>query len=49
MHDVHAARSQQGSSHGLGDRVVQADERLGRLVLTMAAALITFLADDGDS
>jgi hypothetical protein len=49
MHGVHATRSQQGSSHGLGNRAVEADERLGRLVLTMAAALITFLADDGGS
>jgi hypothetical protein len=47
MHGVPAARGQQGSSHGLADRPIEADERLARLVLTTAAALITFLADDG--
>jgi hypothetical protein len=46
MHGLPAARAQQGSSHGLGDRPVEADERLARLVLTVAAALITFMADD---
>jgi hypothetical protein len=47
MHGLPAARGQQGSSHGLGDRPIEADARLARLVLTVAAALITFLADDG--
>jgi roadblock/LC7 domain-containing protein len=47
MHGVPAARGQQGSSHGLADRPVEADERLARLVLTMAAAWIVFLADGG--
>ena len=46
MHGLPAARGQQGSSHGLGTDPVEADERLARLVLTIAAALITFLADD---
>ncbi|MCW3101540.1 MAG: hypothetical protein JWL77_7158, partial [Chthonomonadaceae bacterium] len=44
---VPAARGQQGSAHGLGERPVEADERLARLVLTTAAASVTFLADDG--
>lgn len=46
MHGLPATRSQQGSSHGLGTGPLEADERLARLVLTIAAALITFLADD---
>jgi hypothetical protein len=44
-HAVPAARGQQGSSHGLGDKPPKADERLARLVLTTTAAWITFLAD----
>jgi Abortive infection C-terminus len=47
MHGLPATRGQQGSSHGLGTAPIEADERLARLVLTIAAALITFLADDG--
>ncbi len=47
MHAVPAARGQEGSAHGLGDREAGADERLARLVIAITAALITFLADDG--
>lgn len=47
MHGVPATRGQHGSSHGMADRPVEADERLARLVLTTAAAFIAFLADDG--
>lgn len=43
MHGIPAIRAQEGSSHGLGDRAGLADERLARLVLTMTAAVITFL------
>lgn len=49
MHGLPAARGQQGSSHGLGTAPIEADERLARLVLTIAAALITFLADDASA
>jgi hypothetical protein len=48
MHAVNAARSQQGSAHGLGGRPPEADERLARFVLTTTAALITLLADDSE-
>jgi hypothetical protein len=48
MHGIPAIRAQEGSSHGLGDRTGLADERLARLILTMTAAVIVFLADDGD-
>jgi hypothetical protein len=46
MHGIPATRSQEGSSHGLGDRPGLADERLARLVLTTTAAVITFLVDE---
>jgi hypothetical protein len=48
MHGIPAIRGQEGSSHGLGDRTGLADERLARLVLTMTAAVVVFLADDGN-
>lgn len=44
MQGLPAARGQQGSAHGLGDTPTEADEHLARLVLTMAAAFIVFLA-----
>lgn len=47
MHGIPAIRAQEGSAHGLADRPALADERLARLVLTMTAAVIAFLADDG--
>lgn len=46
MHGLPAARAQQGSAHGLGPKPVEADERLARLVLVMAAAFIVFLTAD---
>lgn len=47
MHAIPAIRGQEGSSHGLGDRTGLADERLARLVVTMTAAVVVFLAGDG--
>lgn len=44
MHAVPAVRGQQGSSHGLADRPVEADEELARLILTIAASFIVFFA-----
>lgn len=44
MNLVPAVRGQQGSSHGLGDREVQADEHLAQLVVSTAAAFIVFIA-----
>ena len=44
MHGIPAIRGQEGSSHGRGDRPTAANERLAQLVLTMTAAVITFLA-----
>jgi hypothetical protein len=46
MHGIPAIRGQEGSSHGLGDRTGLADERLARLVITMTAAVVVFLAHD---
>lgn len=46
MHAVPAARGQQGSAHGLGPNPSEADERLARLVLVVAAAFIVFIAAD---
>jgi hypothetical protein len=46
MHSLPAARGQQGSAHGMGDREIEADERLARLAITIAAGFIVFLADD---
>jgi hypothetical protein len=46
MHGLPAARGQQGSAHGMGPKPVEADERLARLVLVMAAAFIVFLTSD---
>ncbi len=44
MNLVPAVRGQQGSSHGLGDRQVEADEDLAQLVVSTAAAFIIFIA-----
>lgn len=45
LHLVPAARGQQSSAHGLGERALEADERLARLALTTSAAFIVFVAD----
>lgn len=44
MNLVPAVRGQQGSSHGLGDREMEADEHLAQLVVSTAAAFIVFIA-----
>lgn len=41
---VPAIRGQQGSSHGLGENVAEADEHLARLVVSTTAAFIVFIA-----
>jgi hypothetical protein len=48
VHGLPAARGQQSSAHGLGHASGEADEHLARLVLTMAAAFIVFLAAERD-
>jgi hypothetical protein len=44
MNLVPAIRGQQGSSHGLGDRAMEADEHLAQLVVAAAAAFMVFVA-----
>jgi hypothetical protein len=46
MHAIPAARGQQGSAHGLGEKPVEADQHLAQLVLSLAAAFILFIARD---
>jgi HEPN domain-containing protein len=47
MHGIPAIRGQEGSSHGLGERPAAADEQLAQLVLTVTAAVITFMVTSG--
>jgi hypothetical protein len=44
MNLVPAVRGQQSSSHGLGERTVEADEHLAQLVMSTAAAFIVYIA-----